>query len=92
MTDFVEEGPHELDILQISQEIGDAQVAQLKKLKVSRDASKHTSALERLREDARRNANLMPALIDAAKADATVGEMMEAMKDVFGAYDGGPEW
>ena len=30
--------------------------------------------------------------IDAAEADATVGEMMETMKAVFGAYDGGPEW
>ena len=35
---------------------------------------------------------MMPTLIDAAKADATVGEMMAAMKTVFGSYDGGPEW
>jgi len=34
----------------------------------------------------------MPALIEAAKADATVGEMMDTMKAVFGSYDGGPEW
>jgi methylmalonyl-CoA mutase N-terminal domain/subunit len=48
--------------------------------------------LERLREDTKANVNLMPALIDAAKADATVGEMMATMKTVFGSYDGGPEW
>ena len=32
------------------------------------------------------------AVIDASKADATVGEMMETMKGVFGSYNGGPEW
>ena len=38
------------------------------------------------------DANMMPSLIEAAKANATVGEMMVTMKSVFGAYDGGPEW
>ena len=35
--------------------------------------------------------NVMPALIEAAEADATVGEMMTTLKDVYGPYDGGPE-
>jgi methylmalonyl-CoA mutase N-terminal domain/subunit len=35
---------------------------------------------------------MMPHLIAAAQADATVGEMMATMADVFGRYDGGPEW
>jgi len=43
-------------------------------------------------DDAKSGANVMPALIDAAKADATVGEMVECMKTVFGRYSGGPEW
>ena len=64
----------------------------LKDLKASRDKSKHAAALDRITADARAGANMMPALIEAAKADATVGEMMDAMKSVFGAYDGGPEW
>jgi len=92
VTDFVEDGPPDIDILQIAQGVEDEQVARLKKLKASRDQAKHRSALDRLRDDARDNVNLMPALINAAQADATVGEMMETMKDVFGAYDGGPEW
>jgi methylmalonyl-CoA mutase N-terminal domain/subunit len=33
----------------------------------------------------------MPALIEASEAMATVGEMMAALKDVYGGYDGGPE-
>ncbi len=92
VTDFVEEGPPGVDILQVDQATEDAQVQRLKELKASRDQARHTAALERLREDAKNNVNLMPALIDCAKADATIGEMMASMKSIFGAYDGGPEW
>ncbi len=92
VTDFVEEGTSEVDILQISQNTEDEQIASLKELKSSRDKSRHKQALEKLRDGARDGANLMPAIIEAAKADATVGEMMDTMKSVFGAYDGGPEW
>ncbi|UCE61092.1 MAG: methylmalonyl-CoA mutase [Phycisphaerales bacterium] len=92
VTDFVEDGPPGIPILQITQDTEDAQVAGLKELKAKRDQARHKAALEKLREDARAEVNVMPALIEAAKADATVGEMMETMKSVFGAYDGGPEW
>jgi methylmalonyl-CoA mutase N-terminal domain/subunit len=108
VTDFVEEGPHGIPILKITQETEDTQVARLKKLKATRDKARHLAALERLRRDAYAavhsgdgrsasqktctDVNLMPALIEAAKADATVGEMMNTMRSVFGTYDGGPEW
>ena len=92
VTDFVEDGPPGIDILQITQETEDIQVTRLKKLKADRDAKRHADALERVRADAKADRNMMPALIEAAKADATVGELMDAMKTVFGSYDGGPEW
>ena len=92
VTDFVEDGPPDIDTLRITQDTEDQQVARLKALKASRDQARHQAALEKLRETARNGENVMPALIDAAEADATVGEMMETMKGVFGAYDGGPEW
>lgn len=92
VTDFVEEGPPNVDILTISQDTEDMQIARLRELKRARDAARHRAALNRLRQVALDGGNVMPALIDAAKADATVGEMMDAMKTVFGAYDGGPEW
>jgi methylmalonyl-CoA mutase, N-terminal domain len=92
VTDYVEQGPPDIDILQVSPEVEKAQVERLIKLRASRDQSKHRAALERLRDDAKRGVNLMPAFIDAAEADATVGEMMDTLKGVFGAYDGGPEW
>jgi len=92
VSDFIEEGPPNIDILQISHETEEGQVKRLKALKASRDRSKHAAAMQRITDDARRGANMMPALIAAAEADATVGEMMDAMKTVFGSYDGGPEW
>jgi methylmalonyl-CoA mutase N-terminal domain/subunit len=92
VTDFVEGGSAGIPILQISHETEEAQIARLKRMKSTRDTGTHTAALHRLRADASANKNVMPALIDAAKAGATVGEMMNVMADVFGRYDGGPEW
>jgi methylmalonyl-CoA mutase N-terminal domain/subunit len=92
VTDFVENGPPGIPILQIGQETENVQVSRLKKLKASRDSLRHAAALEKLRDNARADRNVMPALISAAKSDATVGEMMQTMRSVFGTYDGGPEW
>jgi methylmalonyl-CoA mutase N-terminal domain/subunit len=36
--------------------------------------------------------NVMPALVDGALANCTLGEMVQAMADVYGRYTGGPEW
>ncbi|MFQ5414587.1 MAG: methylmalonyl-CoA mutase [Phycisphaerae bacterium] len=92
VTDFVDDGPPGIPILQVTQETETEQVARLERLKATRDDAAHQAALARLRRDAAENENVMPALIDAAKADATVGEMMDTLKTVFGSYDGGPEW
>ena len=92
VTDFVEKGSPDIPILKIEQETENVQVAGLKKIKANRDSKKHTDALARLKKDAADDANVMPALIEGAQADATVGEMMDTMKSVFGSYDGGPEW
>ncbi|MHC5108438.1 MAG: acyl-CoA mutase large subunit family protein [Planctomycetota bacterium] len=92
VTDFVDEESHPIDTLKITQETEDEQVKRLADLKATRDAQKHAKAIERICDDARQDRNMMPALIAGAQADATVGEMVDAMKDVFGSYDGGPEW
>ena len=92
VTVVIEDGPPAIDVLQITQNTETEQVARLAELKKRRDVDRHAKAIERIRADAKADANMMPALIEAAEADATVGEMMTAMKGVFGAYDGGPEW
>ncbi len=51
------------------------------------DADFYREAASELAQD-----NVMPALIDAAHAKCTLGEMVQAMADVYGRYTGGPEW
>ena len=36
--------------------------------------------------------NVMPALVDGALSNCTLGEMVQAMADIYGRYNGGPEW
>jgi methylmalonyl-CoA mutase N-terminal domain/subunit len=42
--------------------------------------------------DAREGRNVMPALVEASLGRCTLGEMVQAMADVYGRYAGGPEW
>jgi methylmalonyl-CoA mutase N-terminal domain/subunit len=63
-----------------------AQVESLRAVKARRDAAKARESLERVKAAARARSNIMPALVDAAKAYATLGETVEALKAVFGAY------
>ena len=89
---YAEESYEKIPILKIGQQVEDQQVARLRALKENRDTARHHRAIEAVRDAAREGQNMMPPLIDAAQADATVGEMITAMADVFGRYDGGPEW
>ncbi len=63
------------------------QVDRLKKIKASRDGKQVEKCLDRIRSEARENLNLMPAVIEAVKAYATVGEITQALKDVYGEYE-----
>ena len=50
------------------------------------------AALEALRRTAAEGDNVMPALIDAAKANCSVGESVNALADVYGRFEGGVGW
>jgi methylmalonyl-CoA mutase, N-terminal domain len=74
-------------ILSIDPQVEADQLARLAAVKQSRDEEAVTAALERITREATVPAtNLMPALIEAAKARATVGEQMAALEKVFGAW------
>tara|TARA_R110002072_G_scaffold42064_21_gene118759 strand:- start:2700 stop:4436 length:1737 start_codon:yes stop_codon:yes gene_type:complete len=82
----------QIDILTISEEVETVQVQTLKEFKAKRDPTQTANALEAIREAARNNQNVMPALIEGALANCTLGEMVQAMADIYGRYTGGPEW
>jgi methylmalonyl-CoA mutase N-terminal domain/subunit len=62
------------------------QLARLERLKRERDDAEVASRLEKLRTAAEGDANLMPLLIDCARAEATLGEMVETLRGVFGEF------
>ena len=77
----------DLEILRITNEDERKQVARLNDVRGARDDAKVLLALEELTRDALDpEVNLMPALINASRADVTVGEMMGAMEKVFGRH------
>jgi methylmalonyl-CoA mutase N-terminal domain/subunit len=75
------------DALYIDESVTGEQLELLRKVRETRDQAKVTDALQRVRNVAADpNANTMPALIDAVKVYATVGEISDALRDVFGTY------
>lgn len=82
----------QIDILTISDEVETSQVERLREFKERRDDAGVATALEAIREAAREGENVMPSLVDGALANCTLGEMVQAMADIYGRYTGGPEW
>ncbi len=66
--------------------VREAQIAQLKKLRATRDAAKCQAALAALTAGAKGEGNLLALAVEAARARATVGEISEAMEQVFGRH------
>jgi methylmalonyl-CoA mutase N-terminal domain/subunit len=79
-----EEGP--TDILRIDPGLEKRQVDKLTKLKASRDNDAVKRALKRVSETAAGEANLMPAIVDAVRVYATLGEISDAMRAQFGEF------
>jgi methylmalonyl-CoA mutase, N-terminal domain len=75
------------DILYIDESVTGQQLELLRNVKARRDQKAVEAALERVRNAAADpNANTMPVLIDAVKTYATVGEISDALRQVFGTY------
>ncbi|PYR19813.1 MAG: methylmalonyl-CoA mutase [Acidobacteria bacterium] len=74
-------------ILYIDDSAGERQLAKLDALKQTRDTDAVTRSLDGLRAAARTTENVMPRILDAVRAYATVGEMCDALRDVWGEYE-----
>lgn len=83
---FTDEDEHDLPTLKIGQDKEDEQVSFVKKVKSKRNKDKLVSALNRVRSDAKANKNLMPSIIDAVKEYASVGEICDVFREVYGVY------
>jgi methylmalonyl-CoA mutase N-terminal domain/subunit len=80
--------PEELPIetLQIDQGVADAQRRSLAVLRAQRDNARVTAALQRLQEAARGATNLVPLILEAVECYTTLGEISDALREVFGEY------
>jgi len=86
VNDFVQaDAP--VEILYIDERAADIQLGKLEALKKRRDGDRVERSLEALRRTARTDANLMPPILDAVRAYATIGEMCDALREVWGEYE-----
>ena len=82
----IKEEEKDLEVYKTDPETIHRQVTRLKSVKAKRDNAKVESTLTRLEEAARRNENILPHLFEPLKAMATVGEIIDTLKKVYGTY------
>jgi methylmalonyl-CoA mutase N-terminal domain/subunit len=86
VNDFVEDEKPDIPILAMDPNGEKRQLARLAKIRSERSKAKWSAALVKLEKSAEGDANLMPFILDAVKADATIGEVCGVLRQVFGEY------
>ncbi|WP_435064753.1 acyl-CoA mutase large subunit family protein [Halobaculum sp. EA56] len=85
----VEDEEAHVDLEEVSEEEEQAQIDRVQALREDRDSEAVEDALAALRDACRGDANVMPYIVDAVKAYATVGEICDVMREEFGEYKPG---
>jgi methylmalonyl-CoA mutase N-terminal domain/subunit len=83
---YVDETRASPPLLRIDPEIERAQVERLAKLRARRNTARVEAGLRAVEDTARTDRNLLPPILDAVKAYATVGEISDCLRRVFGEY------
>jgi methylmalonyl-CoA mutase, N-terminal domain len=86
VNDFIAEEERSIPTLRIEPEIERSQIARLNALRAKRDSANTHAALAELQRRAATTENLLPAILAAVEAHATVGEISDALRHVFGEY------
>jgi methylmalonyl-CoA mutase N-terminal domain/subunit len=87
VNDFVTDEPElKIELLKISEEMERDQKQRMAKMRAQRDSDLVEKRLTALREAAKTSQNLMPFILDCARAYCTLYEIRAAMEAVFGAY------
>jgi len=89
---FQEKGEKTLETLVVDGDVEEEQIGRVRSIKERRDSAAVEKALAEVRHVAASGQNLMPPLLEAARAPCTVGEIMSALAEVFGRYDVGAKW
>jgi methylmalonyl-CoA mutase, N-terminal domain len=86
VNDYVMPEERPVQLLHIDQRVTEAQLEKLSALKRQRDQDQVTAVLERLHTAARGTTNLVPLVLDGVTCGTTLGELSDALRDVFGEY------
>jgi methylmalonyl-CoA mutase N-terminal domain/subunit len=86
VNDFVMDEEVPVDILKVDPALERSQVERLRALRARRSDSEHSRAMQSLEDAARGSDNLLYPILAAVKANATVGEIADVLRDVFGEY------
>jgi len=86
VNEFAAEQERTIPLLRMNEEIERSQVARLQALRAKRDSAKTQAAIAELARRAATTENLLPAILAAVEAYATVGEISDALRRVFGEY------
>ncbi len=90
VNEYVETDEEEIETLQVDPALERKQLGRLQAVKAARDGAAVHASLARLKEHASGPRNLMPALLECARAHATEGETVAALQEVFGDYREAP--
>jgi methylmalonyl-CoA mutase N-terminal domain/subunit len=77
---------HELEIMRVSHEVEVDQVRDLADRRRNRDQARVDEAIGRLLATARSSDNMIPSMLDAVRAEATLGEICDALRAEWGEY------
>jgi methylmalonyl-CoA mutase, N-terminal domain len=87
VNEYLTEEPAPMDLLRVDPSVAERQAARLKQLRAERHEAVTRRTLEAIRSGARNEReNLVPLILDAVKAEATLGEISDALRDVFGQH------
>ena len=92
VNDFVENDEPAMPILYIDETTAETQLARLEHLRATRDNDRVRRSLDALAETARGRGNTMYPLLECVRAYATVGEMCDALRNVWGEYRGSADY
>jgi methylmalonyl-CoA mutase N-terminal domain/subunit len=87
VNDYVGEDKRPIELLVIDEDVARSQREKLAQLRKTRDSQRVQSTLESLASAASTEANLMPYILECVRAYATLGEMCDVMRRVFGTYE-----
>ena len=86
VNDFIASEERQIPTLQIDEQIETSQVQRVQSLRARRDGAKVSAALAELTRRAKSTENLLPSILACVEAYATVGEISDALRHVFGEY------